>query len=49
MIGAFVGSMTESVISALIGERRGSDSEILNVTNTVVGAAVAVALVTALF
>ena len=49
VIGAFVGSMTESVISALIGERRGSDSEILNVTNTVVGAAVAVALVTALF
>ena len=33
----------------MMGERKGSDSEVLNVMNTVVGAAVAVALFQAFF
>ena len=44
MVGAFVGSMVESLIGALLPRRRRSDHELLNLTNTVVGAGVAVAL-----
>ncbi len=49
VIGAFCGSMVESLISALIRGRTGSDKELLNLANTVVGAAVSVALVVAFF
>ena len=45
--GAFVGSMTESLLASLLGDRRGSDNEVLNLTNTLVGAGVAVALLLA--
>jgi uncharacterized protein (TIGR00297 family) len=48
-VGAFVGAMIESLAGALMGERKGSDSEVLNVMNTVVGAAVAVAVFEAFF
>lgn len=48
-VGALAGAMIESLAGALMGERKGSDSEVLNVMNTVVGAAVAVALFQAFF
>ena len=44
VVGAFVGSMIESAAGALMRGRTGSDNELLNVMNTLVGAAVAVAL-----
>lgn len=44
VVGAFVGSMVESLAGALLGVRTGSDNEVLNLMNTIVGAAVAVAV-----
>ena len=49
VLGAFFGSTVESFIGAVLGGRRGSDNELLNLTNTVVGAAMAVALYVAFF
>ena len=49
VLGAFLGSTVESFIGAVLGGRRGSDNELLNLTNTVVGAAMAVALYVAFF
>ena len=49
VLGAFFGSTVESFIGAVLGGRRGSDNELLNLTNTVVGAALAVALYVAFF
>ena len=44
IVGAFFGSMVESFLGAMLGQRRGSDNDLLNFTNTLIGAAVAVAL-----
>ncbi len=49
VLGAFFGSTVESFIGAVLGGRRGSDNELLNLTNTAVGAALAVALYVAFF
>ena len=49
VFGAFFGSTVESFIGAVLGGRRGFDNELLTLTNTVVGGALAVALYVAFF
>ena len=49
IVGAFVGSMMESFAGAFLGGRKGSDNELLNAANTVMGAVVAVAVFATFF